>query len=83
MLVFLHLCRGFQLCGFEDGILKARSEASSKSKLTERDGGRMLFRAYLFERAQHGPFITGGKKEWKDDEIDRRLVTFHARRDPL
>lgn len=44
--LFLHLRRAFSYAAsqlLEDRILNARSEASSKSKLTERDGERILF----------------------------------------
>jgi len=63
------------------GNFKARSEASAKSKLTEKDDGRILSWAYLCERAQHGPFVIEGKKMrrmMKLTEDSYRHVTFHT-----
>ncbi len=71
---------------WRQGNLKARSEALAKSKLTEKDDGRILFSPYLCERAQHGPFVIEGKQTrrmMKLTEDTDRHVTFHAWRDAL
>lgn len=71
---------------WRQGNFKARSEASAESKLTEKDDERILFWAYLCERAQYGPFVIEGKKTrrmMKLTEDTDRHVTFHAWRDAL
>lgn len=63
------------------GNFKARSEASAKSKLTEKDDGWTLSWAYLCERAQHGPFVIEGKKMRRMMKLTQdsdRHVTFHT-----
>lgn len=66
---------------WRQGNFKARSEASAKSKLTEKDDGRILYWAYLCKRAQHGPFVIEGKKMrrmMKLTEDTDQHVTFHT-----